>query len=370
MRRALSLARRGWGRTWPNPMVGAVLVKAGRVVGWGWHRRPGGPHAEIHALRRAGRGARGATLYINLEPCAHFGRTPPCTTALIRAGVRRVVAAVPDPNPKVSGRGFRQLRRAGIAVSVGLAGKEARALNEVYFKWIRTGRPFVICKAGMSLDGKIACSSGASRWITGPEARKFAHGLRAAAGAVIVGAGTLSHDDPLLTPRGVKARTPGRPWRVILEGRRPLPPGSRIFRAAPQDGRVIVATAGRRRGPRARLRNARLWHLPGANGRVDVQALLARLAAEGVHFVLVEGGGEVHASFLGLDAGARVVLADRIYFILAPRLLGGKNAPGPVGGRGVSDPKNALRLRNLRWQSLGRDYLVMAEPIRSAPGGR
>lgn len=363
MRLALDLAGRAWGRTWPNPMVGAVLVRGGEIVGRGWHRRCGGPHAEIHALREAGAGARGATCYVTLEPCSHYGKTPPCAPALIRAGVKRVVAAMQDPNPKVSGRGLKLLRAAGIKVEVGLLGKEARRLNEVFVKRIRSGLPFVICKAAMSLDGKIACGNGESRWISSLPARRFAHRLRAAAEVVIVGGGTVCRDNPALNVRLAKAAAPARPIRLVLEGKRTVAAGSQIVRTAARQP-VIIATARRGRHPLAGAPGVEVWPLPAAGGRVDVRALLRRLGERGISLILVEGGAETHAAFLGLDTGHSPVLADRIHFILAPLLLGGRRAPGPVGGLGADRPDRGIRLRGIRWEPLGPDWLMTAKPVR------
>jgi len=364
MQKALSLAQKGLGTTWPNPMVGAVLVKSGRLLGEGWHRQYGGPHAEVFALRKAGSAAKGATLYLNLEPCSHYGQTPPCASAVIRAGVKRVVAAMRDPNPKVSGRGFALLRRAGIKVEVGLMKAEAQVLNEVFLKRIQTGLPFVVCKAALSLDGKIACHSGESKWISGLPARRFAHYQRSLADAVIVGGGTLSQDDPELTVRLVKPFPGRRPIRIVLEGKRRINPGPKLLKADPLS-RIVIATANARRKGRSEYGFPEIWHLPGKSGRVDLKALLERLGREGASYVLVEGGAETHAAFLGLDQTRGEVLADRIYFIYAPLVIGGRKAPGGVGGGGANSPARAVRLRDWVWEPLGNDMLVKATPYLS-----
>jgi diaminohydroxyphosphoribosylaminopyrimidine deaminase / 5-amino-6-(5-phosphoribosylamino)uracil reductase len=363
MRLALNLAARAFGRTWPNPMVGAVLVRGGRILGRGWHRHYGGPHGEINALRAAGGSARGATLYINLEPCSHFGKTPPCAPALVGAGIVRVVAAMRDPNPKVSGRGFAILRRAGIKVEVGLLETEARALNEVFLKRMRTGLPFVICKAAMSLDGKIACRGGEARWISGSLARRYAHRLRAVAEAVVVGAGTLRQDNPALTVRQAKPLAPGRPWRVVLEGKKSLSSRARLFRDAARQP-VIIATTRTRPHPLAGKPGVEIWTLPGQAGRVNPGALLRRLGKRGVSLVLVEGGAEIHAAFLGLDRGLGAVHADRVCFIVAPIVIGGRRAPSPVGGLGADLPAHGLRVRDLNWSLLGSDLVLQGTPLR------
>jgi diaminohydroxyphosphoribosylaminopyrimidine deaminase / 5-amino-6-(5-phosphoribosylamino)uracil reductase len=361
MRLALDLARRAEGRTWPNPMVGAVVVRKGRIVGRGWHRQYGGPHAEVFALRQAGRRARGATLYVNLEPCAHFGRTPPCAPAVLRAGIARVVAAMRDPNPKVAGRGFALLRRAGVGVSVGLLGVEAARLNAPFLKRVRTGLPYVISKAALTLDGRIASRTGASRWITSPAARRYAHRLRAQAEVVIVGGGTVIQDDPALTVRGARPLAPGRPKRLVLAGNRPLPDPARMLRDAVRQP-VIVATTRTGRLPWEGRPGVEVWRLPGADGRVRIGALLRRLEREGVTMVLVEGGAETQAAFLGLDRPGGRVWADQVQWIVAPMVMGGREAKGVVGGLGADRPAAALRLREAVWSDLGPDRLVVAIP--------
>lgn len=350
MRRALALARRAEGWTSPNPMVGAVLVKDGRVVGEGYHRRAGTPHAEAHALARAGEAARGATLYVNLEPCSHYGRTPPCADALIRAGVARVVAAMQDPNPRVAGRGLARLREAGVQVEVGLLEREARRLNEAFCKHVTTGLPFTVLKTAMSLDGKIATRTGHSRWITGEAARAEAHRLRHRADAVLVGVGTVLADDPRLT-----VRLPGgpwkNPWRVVVDSFLRTPPGAAMLQ---EEGRTIIATtAAAPARARAALQEAgaEVWLLPGKD-RVDLPALWRRLGEEGVTHLLVEGGGEINAALLA--AG----LVDKVVAFVAPRIVGGQAAPGPVGGAGAATMEEALELADLSVRRVGRDVML------------
>ncbi len=355
MRRALSLAARGRGRTSPNPMVGAVVVKRGRVVGEGYHRRVGGPHAEVWALREAGAAAKGATLYVSLEPCCHHGRTPPCTTAIIEAGLKRVVAACLDPNPEVNGAGVRRLRAAGIEVEVGAMEAEARRLNEAYCKHIATGLPFVALKAAMSLDGKIATAAGESQWITGERARAAAHRLRARHDAVMVGIGTALADDPELTVRRARGR---RPLRVVVDSRARTHPTARLL-AAETRPPVIAVT---RRAPRTRVARleragARVWVVGSRRGEVDLKRLMRLLGAEGIQSVLVEGGGTLAAGALA----ARLV--DRVYFFVAPKLIGGAGAPTPVDGAGVSRLSRAWRLGNLRTRRLGEDLLVTGDIV-------
>jgi diaminohydroxyphosphoribosylaminopyrimidine deaminase / 5-amino-6-(5-phosphoribosylamino)uracil reductase len=366
MQQALELAQKGWGTTWPNPLVGAVVVKAGRVVGTGWHRRAGEAHAEVLALRRAGRAARGATLYLNLEPCSHQGRTPPCAPLVVRAGVKRVVAAMQDPNPKVSGRGFACLKRSGVKVEVGLMRAEALRLNEVFIKRITTGLPFVLAKAALTLDGKIACASGASRWITALPARRYAHRLRSLADAVVVGAGTLRADDPALTVRLAPVLRPGRPWRIVLAGKRGVDRGAKIFRPGAAGLKTILAT-GQAKHRVAPLPGVDLWRLPGPGGRVDLGSLLRKLGAAACSLVLVEGGAETLAAFLGLGPGGGRNWVDRVHFIYAPKLFGGRHAPGAIGGAGVTGPDQALRLEGISWETLGPDILLKATPVAARP---
>jgi len=352
MERAFELAERGRYSVSPNPMVGAVLVRKGRVLGEGWHRRAGGPHAEILALRRAGKAARGADLWVTLEPCAHHGRTPPCAAALVEAGVRRVVFASPDPNPRVAGRGARILRRAGIRVSPGSAADRLRAerQNEKFFVSMRRRRPFVLAKWASSLDGRIADAAGESRWITGPEARRRGLLWREELDAVLVGAGTVTADDPLLSRRlGVNRESPHA--RIVLDGGLIAPERARIFRRP--EG-VIVATAEPVTHPKARRlarRGVTVWSLPGRRrGEVDLRRLLSELLFGGVTSLLVEGGGATHAAFV------REGLVDRVAVFLAPRVLGGDGVPsvGPAGLR----LGNAPRLSEVEVERLGEDVLV------------
>jgi diaminohydroxyphosphoribosylaminopyrimidine deaminase/5-amino-6-(5-phosphoribosylamino)uracil reductase len=356
MRRALRLAARGWGRTNPNPMVGAVLVRDGRVVGEGYHRQAGGPHGEIWALRAAGEQARGATLYVTLEPCCHHGRTPPCTEAIIAAGVRRVVAAMVDPFPQVRGCGLDHLRAAGVAAEVGLLEEQARRLNEGYVKRLASGLPFVSLKAAMSLDGKTATAAGDSQWITGERARRAAHRLRAEHDAVLTGIQTVLADDPRLTVRHLRGRNPRR---VVADsgGRTPTtarllaadarPPVIAVTDAAPAERREALAAAG-----------AEVWVLPAREGRVDLEALLRRLAEEGTQRVLLEAGGTLTAA--ALAAG----LVDRVYFFIAPCLLGGAGARTPVEGEGVLSLAERHCLRDVRVKRVGEDVLIVGELAR------
>jgi len=359
LRATFALARQGALTASPNPQVGALVVRGGRVIGAGFHRGPGSDHAEVRALRQAGDGARGATLYVNLEPCSHHGRTPPCVDAIRAAAIRRVVACHVDPNPRVRGRGFARLRQAGIEVSFGLLETEARALNETYLRFIVSRRPFVVMKAGMSLDGRIAVASGASRWITSAASRRAAGRLRRGCDAVLVGVGTVIADDPTLSA-AVRGREKRGFLRVVLDSRLRIPAGARLLRAARLRGVRIYTT---RAAPAARARRleragATVVRVGSRAGRVDPRAVVADLGRLEVASVLVEGGGEVHASFLA--AG----LVDKVALFIAPHLLGGRDAVPVVGGRGAADPAAGFRLRFRGAERVGPDLLWIGTPVR------
>lgn len=356
MRRALLLARRGF--TPPNPLVGCVLVRGGEVVGEGWHRFAGAPHAEAEALAAAGERARDATAYVTLEPCAHFGRTPPCADALIRAGVRRVVAAVSDPDPRTAGAGLERLRAAGLDVACGLLEPEARAANAPFFHFHATGTPHVTLKAAVTLDGKIATASGDARWVTGAPARRFAHRLRARAGAVLCGIGTVLADDPLLTARirGV----PRQPLRVILDTRLRTPAASQLARTAAETPTLIVAGTDAPPSAAQELRAAGIEILLLATdnkNRIPLGPLLAELARRRIISVLVEGGGEVHAAFL--KAGC----VQRLLWFVAPKIAGGRHAPTSVGGAGAKRMAEALPLAPFHVRRMGADLLLESKPV-------
>jgi diaminohydroxyphosphoribosylaminopyrimidine deaminase/5-amino-6-(5-phosphoribosylamino)uracil reductase len=364
MRRALELAEHGRGLTSPNPMVGAVLVAdGGEIAGEGFHARAGGPHAEIEALRAAGSRARGATLYVTLEPCSHQGRTPPCAPAVIAAGVARVVASIGDPNPQVSGNGFDALRAAGIEVVVGVGAVEAERQNRAFLTAMRERRPHVTLKAGMTLDGKIADLHGVSRWITGEVARRHAHRLRSESDAIVVGIGTVLRDDPELTVR-LGQPWPREPLRVVLDTAARTPVGARLIRAGRPGAAVIAVGAG---APEPRVRaltatGATVVSCGTRDGRVDLGALLGELFAREVRAVLVEGGGEVHGAFL--DAG----LVDRVAMFAAPLLIGGRGATSVVAGAG-RELKSAVRLGGFSVTPLGDDLLVEADVVRGPQAG-
>jgi diaminohydroxyphosphoribosylaminopyrimidine deaminase/5-amino-6-(5-phosphoribosylamino)uracil reductase len=358
MRRALELAARGRGLTSPNPMVGAVVVREGEVVGEGFHARAGAPHAEVEALRAAGPRARGATLYVTLEPCNHHGRTPPCAPVVQAAGLTRVVAALADPNPFVAGGGADALRAAGVAVETGLLADEAAAQNRVFLTAMRERRPHVTLKAGMTADGKIADVHGGARWITGEAARAEAHRQRSEADAIVVGITTVLRDDPALTVR-LERPWPREPYRVILDTSARTPPGARVITGATASRAVIAvgdpAPAGRVAAIEAA--GAEVLRCPTRHGHVAVDALVAALFARDVRGVLLEGGGEVHAAFL--EAG----LVDRVTLFVAPLLLGGREAPSVVGGAG-RELKSAVRLGPMSARLVGADLMIEADVAR------
>ena len=340
MAMALRLARRARRRTWPNPMVGAVVVKRGRVVAGGYHQRAGRPHAEAEALDRAGRRARGADLYVTLEPCHRTGRTGPCTDLIKAAGIRRVVVGTKDPNPKESGRGLAVLRRSGIKVIAGVLEDECRALNEVYNVFITKRRPFILVKAAVSLDGRMAAYSGDARWISGKESRRHAHRLRAQADAVLVGAGTVRKDDPSLNVRHVPGRNPAV---VVLDSDLKISGRARVFRV--RRGAPVWVYS---RKTDKQIAGAQIIEVAGRGDLLDLRAVFRDLFKRGVHSLLVEGGSAVIGSLL------RAKLVDRLDLQLAPRLLGAGGVP--LGNwRGPKKVAKAPRLVDVRWRRRGDD---------------
>ena len=362
MRMALELAERGCGWTAPNPMVGAVVVKDGRVIGQGWHARCGGLHAERHALANCTEDPRGAVMYVTLEPCCHHGRQPPCTDAILEAGIARVVVGSDDPNPLVAGKGVDILRRSGVEVETGVLREACDALNRVFFHFIRTGRPYVIMKYAMTMDGKTATRTGASRWITGEAARRQVHRDRHRCTAIMAGIGTVLADDPLLTCRMEGGKNP---VRVICDTRLRTPLDSQIVRTA---GEVptILATACGDAGRRAPYEAAgcRVWTLPERDGHVDLPALMERLGAEGIDSVLLEGGGTLN--WAALESG----VVQRVQAYVAPKLFGGADAKTPVGGLGVETPAQAVRLKNSVVTPIGEDFLIESEVDADVHGDR
>jgi diaminohydroxyphosphoribosylaminopyrimidine deaminase/5-amino-6-(5-phosphoribosylamino)uracil reductase len=352
MREALRLARRGAGRTSPNPAVGAVVVRAGRVVGRGYHKAAGMPHAEVEALRDAGDAARGSDLYVTLEPCDHRGRTGPCTGAILEAGIARVAYAMEDPNPRVSGRGARRLREAGLSVHAGLLADEAAEINRGYCRWIVSGRPFVTLKLAMSLDGQIAAATGESRWVTGEAARAAVHRMRSLSDAVLVGGETVRRDDPLLTSRIRGGRDPKR---IVLTSRPGAIVRNRLFEG--KGGGILVVCPERvpkRETDAVRALGARVLRLPSRAGRIRADALLDALGGEGITSLLVEGGGKT-AGWL-TDEGA----VDRYVAFVAPLLLG--EGIRAISGWACHAPSQGRRLAFTAFRRVGADILLIAEP--------
>jgi diaminohydroxyphosphoribosylaminopyrimidine deaminase/5-amino-6-(5-phosphoribosylamino)uracil reductase len=356
MRLALRLAGRGYGSTSPNPMVGAVLVKRGEIIGRGWHHRAGEPHGEINALKDAMRrknSVKGATLYVTLEPCSSHGRTPPCTEAIISAGIKRVIVGATDPNPRHGGKGFKILENAGVAVTRGILAEECERLNEAFNHWIVRRTPFVTVKAAMTLDGKIAAAGGESKWITAEKARAYGMKLRQGADAILVGINTILADNPSLTARGTKEK---QLRRIILDARARTPSGSKVVSDTHASlTTIVVSESAPAKQALALSRRVDVIVAPSAGrGFLNLSWLLNRLGVQNVTSLLVEGGGEVNASFL-LQG-----LAQRVAFFYAPKILGGKESIRAVAGKGVRGVSDAVRLTNPEYKSLGEDLLLTA----------
>lgn len=359
MQRALALARQAEGRTSPNPLVGAVLVKQGRIIGEGFHHHAGAAHAEIEALRAAGPAARDATLFVTLEPCAHHGRTPPCTDAIIAAGVAEVIYAVGDPNPNVDRKGHAQLAVAGLRVRRGVCADDAHALNRPFFKYISTGRPFVTAKFAMSLDGKIATHTGDARWIAGAAARRQGHQLRNVSDVILVGVGTVVADDPRLTTRLDQANI-RHPLRVVVDSRGRAPGSARLFDPTLPGQTVLATTAAADADYCAQLRarGVEVWTVPAdAHNRVSLPAVLDEIGRRKLLTVMVEGGGEVLGAFFTQR------LVDRVWVFVAPIIIGGARAPGPVGGQGAARLAQALHLDALQFETLDKDLWLQADVL-------
>ena len=350
MRLAVKLAEHGRGRTNPNPVVGAVIVRDNRILGVGYHARYGDLHAERAALSNCTDPTDGATLYVTLEPCCHQGNQPPCTDAILQAGIRRVVIGSDDPNPLVAGQGVRILRDNGVKVETGFMREECDALNPVFFHYIRTGRPYVILKYAMTLDGKICTRTGASQWITGEAARRRAHQDRDRYAAILVGAGTVAADNPSLTCRIENGRNP---VRIVCDSKLRTSVDSQLVRTA-RDVRTIFAAANPdpERKEALQTRGCEVWELPGDGGRVDLAALMDRIGAEKLDSVIAEGGADLNWSLL------RLGLVQRVQAYVAPKLFGGAAAKSPVAGEGVETPDGALRLRDVTMTQLGDDFLI------------
>lgn len=351
MSHALNLASRSSGRTSPNPMVGAVIVRDGQIVGEGWHMRAGTPHAEIHAINHAGKLAIGATIYVTLEPCSHYGRTGPCTDAIINAGITKVIVAMTDPNPLVAGRGIAQLRAAGIEVIDGVCSAEAAALNEVFIKWITTNLPFVILKTAMTLDGKTATRTGHSQWITGLEARTRVHQFRDKYDAILVGIGTALADDPELTTRLVPSGK--NPIRIIVDSLARIPLNAKVI----TDGRAPTIIAVTPAAPIEKIqalqaKGVEVLPVAGGGRTVDLRKLFELLGARGISSIFVEGGSTIGAALLEEN------LIDKIHCFVAPKIVGGTAAPGVIGGYGIDNLNEAILLESISSEFVGQDILI------------
>ena len=353
MERALELAGKGCGRTAPNPMVGAVIVKDGRIIGEGYHEQYGGLHAERNALASCRESPEGAVMYVTLEPCCHYGKQPPCVDAVLEAGIRRVVVGAGDPNPLVSGKGIRILRQHGIEVTEHVLEGKCRKLNEVFFHYIQTGSPFVVMKYAMTMDGKIACFTGESRWVTGEEARAHVHLQRGRYSAVMAGVGTVLADDPLLTCRAQGGRNP---VRIICDSRLRTPLTSKIVRTA-ENVPTILATCceDQERQQPYKKAGCRILTTVPKNGHIDLEALMRRLGLERIDSILLEGGSTLNWS--ALESG----IVSRIQAYVAPKLFGGEGAKTPVGGLGFPSPAEAVVLKNSVITRLGGDFLIESE---------
>lgn len=354
MRMALDLARKGWGYTSPNPMVGAVVVKDGAVIGKGFHERVGGPHAEINAIDDAGDAARGADLYVTLEPCNHTGRTPPCTEKILAAGIRRVFVAMDDPNPQVTGGGGDYLRSKGIPVATGILEQEAQRLNEIFVKFMKTRRPFVMLKCASTLDGRIATRTGDARWVTGEASRAYVHHLRHGVDGIMVGIGTVLADDPSLTTR-LDGAGGVDPTRIILDTRLSIPEDAKVLTIASAAGAIIAAGEEAPAEKERRLANsgATVLRLPrAADGGIDLGALMDRLGGMGVTSVLVEGGSRVMAS--ALKSG----VADKIMFFYAPKILGGDDGYPICRGGAPALMRDCIPVNKTAVHRFGEDVMI------------
>ncbi|PKM80383.1 MAG: riboflavin biosynthesis protein RibD [Firmicutes bacterium HGW-Firmicutes-13] len=351
---ALDLARQGIGRTNPNPMVGAVIVKDGEIVGTGYHQKAGTPHAEVHALTAAGEKAQGATMYVTLEPCVHFGKTPPCTEKIMAAGIKKVVISMVDPNPLVCGSGIKVLKDAGIKVKVGVLEDKAKKLNEVFLKYITQGFPFVILKSAMSLDGKIATRKGLSRWITSEKSREFVHQIRNQVDAIMVGIGTVLKDNPRLTTRIETEEEVKNPIRVIVDSQGQIPLDARVVRHS-GDSTTILATT--ELAPADKLKalssmGVEIFQSNSRDNKVDLTGLMKYLGEREISSLLVEGGSTLNYSLL--EEG----LIDKILFFIAPKLIGGTEAPTPVGGKGKDFLEDVWNVQDIQVKLIGEDILL------------
>lgn len=353
MKRALELAEKGIGYTSPNPLVGAVIVKSGKIIGEGYHERYGSHHAEVNALRNATEDVSGATMYVTLEPCSHYGKTPPCAKAIVESGIKRVVIGLKDPNPLVSGKGIEILKSSGIGVVTGVVEEEGKKLNEIFLKYITTKRPFCILKAAMTLDGKIAASTGDSKWITNEQSRTYVHHLRHRVSGIMVGIQTILADDPMLNTR-LQSSEGKDPHRIIIDSKCRLPLNARVLNMTSNADTIVVTTekAGEESLRRLKDKGAEVIITPLKNHRVDLNYLMKKLGERSIDSVLLEGGGTLNYS--ALEEG----IVDKVNFFIAPKIIGGNAAKTPVTGEGKAYMKDAILLRDVHYQSFGEDIMI------------
>ncbi len=356
---AIELAKKGCGFVSPNPMVGAVIVKDGRIIGQGYHKRYGELHAERNALASCTESPKGATLYVTLEPCCHHGKQPPCVDAVLEAGISRVVVGSGDPNPQVAGKGIEFLKKNGVAVTEGVLEESCDRLNEIFFHYIQTKRPFVVMKYAMTIDGKIATSTGDSQWITGEEARAHVHWQRHRLSGILAGVGTVLADDPLLTCRMEGGRNP---VRIICDSRLRTPLTSRLVQTAKEISTILATCADEERYRPYQEAGCRVWTVKGADGQVDLPRLMKMLGEEGIDSVLLEGGGTLNWS--AVKSG----IVQRVQAYIAPKLIGGREAKSPVGGEGFAALADALLLQNSTVVQLGKDFMIESEVVGHVHG--
>lgn len=354
MKMALKLSKKGEGAVNPNPLVGAVVVKDGQVLGTGYHKFYGGPHAEVYALEEAGSGAKGADIYVTLEPCSHYGKTPPCAEAIVKAGIKRVIIGAKDPNPLVSGRGIKLLKEKGIEIVTGILEEEARKINEIFIKYITTNRPFTIMKTAMTLDGKIATATGESKWITSEESREYVHKIRNRVMGIMIGVGTAIQDNPLLTTR-IKEGNGRNPKAIIVDSTLRIPIDSRILQTIDKREIIVACTKECNQDKEAKLKDmeVKIVKTPqNEDKKVDLKYLIKELGKDGIDSILLEGGGQLN--FSALDSG----IVDKIMCFIAPKIIGGERAKTPVEGSGVERIKDVISLTNMEYRRIGQDLLI------------
>lgn len=351
MKRAITLAVKGQGKVNPNPLVGAVIVKDGKIIGEGYHKKYGEAHAEINALNSLNESSKGATIYVTLEPCSHFGKTPPCVSKIIDSEISRVVIGMKDPNPLVAGRGIKKLKEAGIEVTIGVLEEQCRKINEVFIKYITTKIPFVVLKTAMTIDGKIATKTGQSKWITSEESRKLVHSIRNSMAGIMVGVNTVIEDNPELTCRITNGRNP---YRIIVDSKLRIPIDSKVV-INNSDNKTIIATTNKGNKEKLKLlesKGIKMLLIGEKDGQVSLKELINKLGQVGVDGVLIEGGGSIN--FSALESG----IVDKIMFFVAPKIIGGSEAKTPVEGEGVTTVNDAFKLSNLNVHTIGTDILI------------